>query len=133
MTELQKLGGVRIVSSVDGIELKPPTLQEQEKLFQPYAEELGRLVFAWNRLHANLARLFWVVTGISSERMPLAIWHSRLAICRNGGCCARRLKHSEKGTKKERHFVAFRQARSVTLTQPERSCSCSARFFYRTI
>jgi hypothetical protein len=76
MTELQKLGGVRIVSSVDGIELKPPTLQEQEKLFQPYAEELGRLVFAWNRLHANLARLFWVVTGISSERMPLAIWHS---------------------------------------------------------
>jgi hypothetical protein len=76
MTELQKLGGVRIVSSVDGIELKPPTLQEQEKPFQPYAEELGRLVFAWNRLHANLGRLFWVVTGISSERMPLAIWHS---------------------------------------------------------
>ena len=74
MTELQKLGGVRIVSSVDGIELKPPTLQEQEKLFQPYAEELGRLVFAWNRLHANLARLFWVVTGISSERMP---WERR--------------------------------------------------------
>jgi hypothetical protein len=39
---------------------------------QPYATEIGHVTLAWNRLHENLALLFWYALGPGS--VPFAIW-----------------------------------------------------------
>jgi hypothetical protein len=62
--------------SANGITYRAPTEVERDKAFQPYAEELGRLTYAWNRLHVHLADLFYIATGIAKREIALAIWHS---------------------------------------------------------
>jgi hypothetical protein len=56
--------------------IKVPSQKQLERQFRPYAVELGKLVFAWNRLHERLAALFWAITGFQNGAIPLAIWHS---------------------------------------------------------
>jgi hypothetical protein len=51
-------------------------VQDFDALFQPYATDIGFLIFAWNNLHEELARLFCVVTQSPDSTIPLAIWHS---------------------------------------------------------
>src|ERR1700730_14728696 len=69
--------GIATVSiSSGGVTYREPTETEQEAAFRPYAEELGRLVYAWNRLHVHCAELFHVATGIKSRDVALAIWHT---------------------------------------------------------
>jgi hypothetical protein len=53
-----------------------PTREEADAVFTPYAIEMGRLVYAWNHLHDDLAKLFWRVTGIRKSETAYAIWHS---------------------------------------------------------
>lgn len=55
---------------------KPLTKREKEKIFRPYAIELGYLVYAWNHLQETLAELFWRVSGIPKQAAAFAIWHS---------------------------------------------------------
>ena len=44
--------------------------------FQPYAIELGHLAYHWNRLHENLGRLFWTITGIANGVVAMNVWYS---------------------------------------------------------
>jgi hypothetical protein len=57
---------------VKGTVIKVPSQKQLEKQFRPYAVELGRLVYAWNRLHEKLAGLFWAITGFKNGAMDLA-------------------------------------------------------------
>jgi hypothetical protein len=52
------------------------TPKQIEKNFQPYAAALGTVVYSWNKLHQNLAYLFWGVIGTASGTVPLTVWHS---------------------------------------------------------
>ena len=56
--------------------IKPPSDEELEEVFKPYAFELGALVYSWNHLHVQLANLFWRITGIKNGAIPFAIWQS---------------------------------------------------------
>ena len=56
--------------------VKVPTNRQLEKHFEPYAIELGKLTYAWNRLHEQMARLFWTVSGVKNGAVPFAIWYS---------------------------------------------------------
>src|SRR5687767_13110037 len=46
------------------------------KALRPYAVTLGELVFAWNRLHHNLAILFDLTVKSPSPELSLAVWYS---------------------------------------------------------
>lgn len=53
------------------------TERQREKLFRPYALEIGKLALAWNRLQEHLALLFSTALG-SGDTILLAyrVWHS---------------------------------------------------------
>lgn len=53
-----------------------PTQRKLNAAFKPYAVELGKLVYAWNRLHERLAGLFVLVTGIQELGVATGIWYS---------------------------------------------------------
>ena len=53
-----------------------PSREQLEEAFTPYATELGRLVYAWNRLQERLARLFCIVCNFEDEAVGPAIWYS---------------------------------------------------------
>jgi len=44
------------------------------KHLDPYATEIGHIAIAWNRLHENLALLFWHAIGPGAA--PFAIWNT---------------------------------------------------------
>lgn len=57
--------------------IKVPPGQQLKDVFEPYALELGLLVYSWNHLQDELARLFSVIVGLPTRtEMALAIWHS---------------------------------------------------------
>lgn len=45
--------------------------------FAEYAKELGYVTWAWNALHADLADLFFVVSGLPDAATARAIWYSQ--------------------------------------------------------
>ena len=57
------------------LKMGPPEEQYREA-FSPYAAAIGELVFAWNALHDNLAKLFELVVASRSREMGMAIWFS---------------------------------------------------------
>jgi hypothetical protein len=67
---------IRVDIHTKGGIISVPSQIALERQFEPYAVEMGKLVYAWNRLHEKLAGLFWAVTGISDGAVPFAIWHS---------------------------------------------------------
>ena len=75
MTKLPNNIGVTVEDAA-GLIVKIPSQKQLEKQFEPYAIELGKLVYAWNRLHEKLFGLFWVVTGVQNGNIANAIWHS---------------------------------------------------------
>jgi hypothetical protein len=48
--------------------------KERERIFQPYAIDLGWCVYEWNRLQASFADLFALAVG--NDRVGFAIWHA---------------------------------------------------------
>lgn len=50
--------------------------QNLSDIFEPYALELGLLVYAWNHLQDDLARLFSLMFGIGNDAAAFAVWHS---------------------------------------------------------
>jgi len=81
---------------------------------KPFMEDLGRVVYAWNSLQEELAKLFWAVcVGLEASGIPLAIWHElksdRLqrdvlraaAMARNGATFYEKLKYPLPGTMEE--------------------------------
>lgn len=56
--------------------IKALTPKKRDLILRPYEIETGRLVWQWNHLQDQLARLFWRVTGISNGAIAFAIWHS---------------------------------------------------------
>jgi hypothetical protein len=56
--------------------IRMPTDGELTKLFKPYALEIGRLVYSWNRLQERLARLFVLCCGPTQWRIAGAVWYS---------------------------------------------------------
>jgi hypothetical protein len=75
MTKLPKNIGVTVENAAGRI-VRVPSQKQLEKQFEPYAIELGKLVYAWNRLHEKLFDLFWAVTGLQNGNIANAIWHS---------------------------------------------------------
>ncbi len=53
-----------------------PNIDALKEKFQPFAAELGSVVFTWNNLHERLGDLFWAILGGHNGAVPLAIWHS---------------------------------------------------------
>jgi hypothetical protein len=74
MTKLPE--NIRVEIEAAGRVVKIPSQKRLEQQFEPYAIELGKLVYAWNRLHEKLAGLFWTVTGFQNGAVASAIWHS---------------------------------------------------------
>jgi hypothetical protein len=66
---------ISVTLQTKGHIIKVPSQKQLERQFRPYAIELGKLVFAWNRLHEKLSVLFWKVTGIEN-RVAIAVWYS---------------------------------------------------------
>jgi len=67
---------ISVTIQAKGTVIKVPSQKQLEQQFQPYAVELGKLVFAWNQLHEKLAGLFWAITGFKNGAMASAIWYS---------------------------------------------------------
>ena len=67
---------ISVTVQAKGSVIKIPSQKQLEEQFRPYAAELGRLVFAWNRLHETLAALFWAITGFKRSSMAHAIWYA---------------------------------------------------------
>lgn len=55
--------------------IRPPSLNALDKMFKPYAFELGNLVYRWNRMQESLCKLFWRVLGFENGNVPIAIWN----------------------------------------------------------
>ncbi len=51
-------------------------LSPSDKEFEPYAKEIGFLLWEWNSLQDTLAKLFAVIANEQDHRMGLAIWHA---------------------------------------------------------
>jgi hypothetical protein len=62
MTKMPK--NIRVEIQSQGRTVKIPSEAALETQFEPYAAEIGKVVFAWNRLHEKLARLCCVASGI---------------------------------------------------------------------
>jgi hypothetical protein len=56
--------------------VKPSPGEGLRGVFEPYALELGLLVYAWNHLQDDLARLFSLMFGVGNDMAALAVWHS---------------------------------------------------------
>jgi hypothetical protein len=56
--------------------LSPPLPDRIEKVFAPYAREVGNLVASWNQLHERLGELFSVIVRKDQPGIALAIWYS---------------------------------------------------------
>jgi hypothetical protein len=65
-----------VTIAVDGVPIRQPTQEELERQYRPYALELGKLIFSWNRLQVHLCRLFSVMAGCDQDFIAQAIWHS---------------------------------------------------------
>jgi hypothetical protein len=63
--------------SAGGVGYRDPTDQEFEDAFKPYAEEMGKLAFHWNRLHVHLGDVFHLAAGIEDRDIARAIWSSQ--------------------------------------------------------
>jgi hypothetical protein len=55
--------------------IRTPSLNALDKMFKPYAFELGKLVYRWNRMQESLCKLFWRVLGFENGNVPIAIWN----------------------------------------------------------
>ncbi len=55
---------------------KPPSAEELEKLYRPYSEALGNVLFAWNHLQEGLLWLFGSLTRPENEHIMRAAWHA---------------------------------------------------------
>jgi hypothetical protein len=66
---------ISVILQMKGHVIKVPSQKQLERQFRPYAVQLGKLVFAWNRLHEKLSVLFWKVTGIQND-IAIAVWYS---------------------------------------------------------
>jgi hypothetical protein len=53
---------------------KIPSPEVVRKHLDPYATEIGHIAISWNRLHENLALLFWHAIGPGGA--PFAIWNT---------------------------------------------------------
>jgi hypothetical protein len=53
-----------------------PTGKQLNRAFNPYAANLGELVFHWNSLHNELSHLFELVIKSPVRKMGVSIWHS---------------------------------------------------------
>lgn len=56
--------------------VKVPTPDRVEKVFEPYAREVGKLVASWNQLQERLGELFSTVVRKDHPAIALAIWHA---------------------------------------------------------
>jgi hypothetical protein len=58
--------------------VKTPKQRERErkKLFRPYANEIGWIVYEWNRLQENLGELFATLVKPKHHSLGIGIWHS---------------------------------------------------------
>ena len=54
----------------------PPLPDRIEKVFAPYAREVGKLVASWNQLQERLGELFSVIVRKDHAGIALAIWYS---------------------------------------------------------
>ena len=54
----------------------PPLPDRIEKVFAPYAREVGKLVASWNQLQERLGKLFSVIVRKDHPGIALAIWHT---------------------------------------------------------
>jgi hypothetical protein len=57
--------------------IKVPSPDRIEKVFEPYAREVGKLVAAWNQLQERLGELFSTIVSKDHPGIALAIWYSR--------------------------------------------------------
>ena len=56
--------------------ISAPSPDRIEKVVEPYARELGKLVASWNTLHERLGELFSAVLNKSHPGIGSAIWYS---------------------------------------------------------
>jgi hypothetical protein len=56
--------------------LSPPLPDRIEKVFAPYAREVGKLVASWNQLHERLGELFSMIVRKDQPGIALAVWYS---------------------------------------------------------
>jgi hypothetical protein len=56
--------------------VKIRTQKQLQQKFKPYAVELGKLVYSWNRLQEGFAILFWWLTANRNHQAALAAWYS---------------------------------------------------------
>ncbi len=54
-----------------------PTDDELEKLLEPTAMELGKLVFAYNRMQDKLGLLYWAILGKEHSKLAAKNWHEQ--------------------------------------------------------
>ncbi len=50
--------------------------EEYEKILEPYALEIGKLVFSWNRMQEKFGKLYWAVLGKESGAEADEKWNS---------------------------------------------------------
>ena len=55
---------------------KAPRLEDAERAFDLYVQEVGRVVYAWNLLHEHLGALFARVVGGHDSKVTMAVWYS---------------------------------------------------------
>ena len=56
--------------------IKAPPPDRIEKVFEPYAREVGKLVAAWNQLQERLGELFSTIVSKDHPGIALAVWYS---------------------------------------------------------
>jgi hypothetical protein len=56
--------------------VNPPQPDRIEKVFEPYAREVGKLVASWNQLQERLGEIFSVIVRQDQPGIALAIWYS---------------------------------------------------------
>jgi hypothetical protein len=54
----------------------PPLPDRIEKVLDPYAREVGKLVASWNQLQERLGELFWTIVRRDRPGIALAIWYA---------------------------------------------------------
>jgi hypothetical protein len=55
--------------------VKPLSPSAVRRHLKPYAIEIGQITLVWNRLHENLALLFWYAIGPEKGGVSFAIWN----------------------------------------------------------
>jgi hypothetical protein len=55
---------------------KPPTKEQYDATFEPYAKEIGFLLRDWNNLQETLRGLFILTIGAELQHVCTAVWHA---------------------------------------------------------